>query len=187
MLPFVDRRPAGVLTYGDYLRFPDDERWELIDGVAHMVAAPNPRHQAVLGRLHLRAGAYLEARPELGRLYFAPLDVVLTEHDVVQPDLVFVADTSIITEKNVWGTPTWVVEIVSDPRRDRVLKLRAYARTGVPEYWIVDPVGDTIDVFLPAPGGGYAEPRRSAPGHTISPRALPGLAIEVADVLRRDR
>lgn len=183
----MDRRPARLLTYDDYLRFPDDERWELIEGVAYMVAAPNSRHQRILGRLHLRIGGHVEAHPECGEVFMAPFDVVLTHHDVVQPDIVFVGDLSVLNDENVRGSPTWVIEVVSDPRRDRVLKLAAYARTGVPEYWVVDPVGDTIDVFVAAEGGGYGQPRRYAPGDTLSPVALPDLVIDVAAVLRRDR
>ena len=179
---------APLLTYHDYVHFPDDERVEILEGVAYVVPAPTWRHQGVVGRLYWHIVNFVEVHPECGRVAIARFDVVLSDHDVVQPDIVFLGDLSILSQKNARGSPTWVIEVVSDPRRDRVLKLAAYAKAGVSEYWIVDPVGDTIDVFLiDSAGGGYGAPTRSRPGDAIGPRLPDGLTIDVADVLRRDR
>ena len=135
------------LTYADYLETADDERYELLNG--ELVMSPSPReiHQYVLGRLFLRLGAFIYGR-NLGKVYCSPFDVVLSDTDVVQPDLLFVSSgrESIITPENVQGAPDLVVEILSPATaaRDRTLKLDLYARHGVQEYWIVDPDAKTI-------------------------------------------
>ena len=100
-------RPRRKLTYDDYVDFPEGERYELIDGDPYMVAAPNEKHQRILGELHLQVANFLKGHGG-GRAYFAPFDVVLDPTDVLQPDLVFIADDDIdvLTEANVWGTPT---------------------------------------------------------------------------------
>ena len=182
----MDREQARLLTYDDYLQLPDDELWEIVTGVAYLVGAPGLRHQVTLARISLRVGNHVEAQG-VGLMLFAPFDVLLSEHDIVQPDMLYVADASVMGEKYLQGAPTWVVEVVSNPRRDRVLKLDAYGRTGVEEYWIVDPKGETIDVFLSDGHGGFGPPARFAPGDRVSPRRPEGLMIEVADVFRRPR
>ena len=104
-------------------------------------------HQYILGRLFLRLGAFIYGR-NLGKVYCSPFDVVLSDTDVVQPDLLFVSSgrESIITPENIQGAPDLVVEILSPATaaRDRTLKLDLYARHGVQEYWIVDPDAKTI-------------------------------------------
>jgi Uma2 family endonuclease len=139
------------LTYDDFLLFPDDGlRHELIDGEHYVTPAPNRRHQALVGRLHLALGAFLEDRPDRGQLFLSPFDVVFSFHDVVEPDLVFVApdQLDILTEKNIQGTPALVIEILSPStrRRDEQIKRRLYDRAGVREYWRVDPDAKTIVV-----------------------------------------
>ncbi len=139
------------LTYADYLRTADDERYELLSG--ELVMSPSPReiHQYILGRLFLRLGTFIYGR-NLGRVYCSPFDVVLSDTDVVQPDLLFVSSgrESIITAENVQGAPDLVVEILSPAtaERDRTIKLDLYARYGVREYWIVDPDDKKITVFV---------------------------------------
>ena len=135
------------LTYADYLKTADDERYELLDG--ELVTSPSPReiHQYILGRLFLRLGTFIYER-NLGRIYCSPFDVVLSETDVVRPDLLFVSSgrASIITADNVQGAPDLVVEILSPvtAERDGTMKHDLYARHGVREYWIVDPDARTI-------------------------------------------
>jgi Uma2 family endonuclease len=111
------------LTYEDYLLLPEDgRRYEILDGELYVNASPLRKHQAVLRDLVFRIGAYLEEHP-IGTVYFAPFDVVLSEHDVVQPDLLFISNEreQIITHKNVSGAPDLAVEILSEssPRRTR--------------------------------------------------------------------
>ena len=142
--------PAKKLTWDDYLLFPDDgKRHELIDGVHYVTASPVLRHQAILGNLHLLLGPLVRER-ELGQVYFAPLDVILSDVDVVEPDLLFVrSERAEIIEQWVRGAPDLVVEILSPStrRRDERLKRDLYERRGVDEYWIVDPEAETVKVY----------------------------------------
>ena len=164
------------------MHFPETHRWELIDGEALVVPSPNTRHQDVAGELHILIGNHLKEHGG-GRVFIAPYDVLLSETDVVQPDIVFVsdADAKVITEANVRGTPTWVIEVLSDPTRDRDLKRRLYERAGVPEYWIVDPDGPTIEIHR-LRDGRYREPAVLRPGTPAAAAALPGFAVDPGDL-----
>ena len=139
------------LTYADYLKTSDDERYELLNG--ELVMSPSPReiHQYISGNLYFKLRAFVIDR-SLGRVYYAPFDVVLSDTDVVQPDLLFVSHDriGIVTPDNVQGAPDLVVEILSPAtaERDRTIKLDLYAQHGVKEYWIVDPDAKTIMVLL---------------------------------------
>ena len=139
------------LTYADYLKTPDDERCELLNGELVMSPSPTEIHQYILGQLYLRLGAFIYGR-NLGKVYFSPFDVVLSDADVVQPDLLFVSNerSEIITPDNIQGAPDLVVEILSPAtaERDRTLKLDLYAQHGVQEYWIVDPDARTIMLLV---------------------------------------
>jgi len=139
------------LTYADYMKTSDDERYELLNGELVMVPSPKKIHQSISGILHLMVGTFVRDRG-LGKVYFSPFDVVLSDSDVVQPDLLFVSNEriGIVTADNVQGAPDLVVEILSPAtaERDRTLKLDLYARRGVQEYWIVDPDAKTIRVLL---------------------------------------
>jgi Uma2 family endonuclease len=145
--------PARVkLTYDDFLLFPDDgKRHELIDGEHYVTPSPNIRHQTILGNLHFLMRAWLEQHP-VGRVFMAPLDVVFTQFDVVEPDLLFVSRhraADILTAKHVTGAPDIVVEIGSPStrKRDETIKRRLYERSGVSEYWVVDPDLDVVRVY----------------------------------------
>ena len=127
------------LTYDDFVQFPDDgNRHELIDGEHYVTPSPEVRHQAIVVRLVLAIGNHLQANPHLGRVFVAPLDVVLSNHDIVEPDVLFVAtdQTEILTEKNVQGPPALVIEVLSHStrKRDAQAKRRLFERTGVREY-----------------------------------------------------
>ena len=143
--------PAVKFTYEDYQHTPEDQRFELLDGELIMVPAPNLRHQ----RIGIRLGALLHAFVQeggLGEVFPAPCDVVLSETDVVQPDLLFVSVERahlLLGGDNVLGAPDLVVEILSPATagRDRKLKRALYARHGVKEYWLVDPEARTVAVL----------------------------------------
>lgn len=148
-------RPAarGVkLTYDDFLLFPDDgQRHELIDGEHYVTPSPNFKHQRVSGNLYFRLRLHLEQH-RTGELFFAPFDVVFTRFDVVEPDLLYVSTeraASILTSKNVQGTPDLVIEIGSPStrKRDETIKMRLYEREGVSEYWLVDPDRGVVRMF----------------------------------------
>lgn len=177
MAPTTGRPPK---TVDDYMALPDDVRAELIAGELYVTPSPTPRHQSVVGGLHLALGPPVEARG-LGRVYFAPLDVHLPTGDIVQPDVLFIREQNLgILQDWIRGVPDLVVEVVSrtHPERDRIVKRDVYERAGVPEYWLVDPGACSVEVFRlegctyrPA---GYFE--RS--GIVQSPQ-LPGVGVDL--------
>lgn len=139
------------LNAGDLRSFPDDQnRYEIIGGQLIVSPSPSTRHQAILGELFSALKMHL-ASIRAGRVFVSPLDVHLSSHDVVQPDLLVVLDDrrDIIQEHGIVGAPNLVVEIVSPSSRitDRVDKAALYARSGVQEYWIVDPIAETVTVY----------------------------------------
>ena len=177
----------ALLTYDDYCQIPDDgNRYEVIDGVLHMSPSPIVRHQRVIFKLSLVLGGWVE-RSKSGEVLFAPMDVVLSEHDVVQPDILFVSNerVSIVKEKNIQGAPDLLIEILSEGNRrhDEMTKRKLYESFGVPEYWIVDPVLETIKVYR-MNDGAYtraAEWSLEADDVITSP-LLPGFECRLADV-----
>lgn len=177
----------ATYTYADLVaEFPvDNVQREIIDGELIVSPSPSLRHQRLSARLSDAIRAYLTARGG-GEVFYSPVDVLFSDHNVVQPDLLFIpADRAeIMTEKNVQGVPALLIEIVSDTRRDRVRKRDLYARFGVPEYWIVDPDADRIEVYR-LHDGSYGKPQIHEPGDTLTYERLPGLAIELARIFAR--
>jgi Uma2 family endonuclease len=180
--------PRVKLTYDDFVLFPDDgKRHELIDGEHYVTPSPNLRHQQLLGRLYLLIGVWLQTHP-IGELFLSPLDVVFSDVDVVEPDLLFVSSgraADILTPKHVRGAPDLVVEIGSPStrKRDETIKRRLYERAGVAEYWVVDPDLDVVRVYRRADAG-YGRPlelSREAGDSLATPR-LPGLELPLARV-----
>jgi Uma2 family endonuclease len=140
------------LTYDDFVHFPDDgKRHELIDGEHYVTPSPNTKHQTVLLNLALTIGTFLETA-QIGRLFVAPFDVVFSHFDVVEPDLLYISNQrrgEIVTPQHVRGAPELVIEIGSPGtrKRDETIKRRLYERSGVLEYWVVDPVTDVVRVY----------------------------------------
>jgi Uma2 family endonuclease len=179
----VATRPENKLTYDDYVNFPEDARYELVDGEVYVVPGVNEKHQRILGELFWQLASHLK-RHGGGRTYMPPFDVVLDKGDVLQPDLVFIsdADMSVLTEANVWGTPTWVVEILSsDPNRDRRLKFKRYERFGVREYWIIDPVAERVEVYR-LEGEAYGAAAIHAAPARVSPLLPEALEIDLTEL-----
>jgi len=138
-------------TYEDFLLFPDDgKRHELIDGEHIMSPSPFTKHQRILVNLTIVIGTFLRQH-RIGQMFVAPMDVVLSDTDVVEPDLLFIASehTSIITEKHIMGVPDLVVEVLSQGSRktDEIIKRRLYEQFGVKEYWIIDPELESVKVY----------------------------------------
>ena len=182
-----DRR----LTYDDFLLFPDDGlRHEIIDGAHYMTPSPNQRHQELVARLHLSLGAFLEDRPDRGRLFLSPFDVVFSFHDVVEPDLVFVApdQLEILTAQNIQGTPALVIEVLSPSTRTRDLevKRRLYNRAGVPEYWLVDPDLNAVTVYRRATDGAFpaAAALTASAQDSLETPLLPGWSVGLTRLFR---
>ena len=175
-----------VYTYGDLETFPEDNlRREIIDGELFVTAAPYLRHQRILRELAFAFELHLRAHGG-GEMLFAPTDVVFSDTNVVEPDLLFIPSdrADIATPKNIQGSPALVVEVVSDTRMDRVRKRDLYARFGVPEYWIVDPEADRVEIHRLTETG-YSKPEILEPGETVTYDGLPGLAIDLRELLAR--
>jgi len=178
---------SGVkLTYDDLRRLPDDNlRHELIDGEHQVAASPSTRHQLVLGNLYYALRAWLQEHP-IGQVYLAPIDVVLSSHDVVVPDLLYVAGTrasEIVTPQAVRGVPDLVVEILSPATRrlDRGRKLALYDRAGAHEYWMVDPQRHSVRVYRRhAHALAVAVDLAPGAGDVLATPLLPGLQIPLS-------
>jgi len=182
-----ERIPPGriKLTYEDYEVLPDDgKRYEILDGELFVTPAPVPKHQDVSRNLvHILNNHVMERG--LGRIYYAPIDVILANTTIAQPDILFIAKgrESIITERAVEGPPDLLVEIISPSsrRQDRVVKAALYATFGVRHYWIADPVSRTLETYE-LDGGGY----RLAGTHEGAARfrtaLFPELEIDLARV-----
>ena len=178
-------------TYDDFVLFPDDgKRHEIIDGEHYVTPSPNLRHQDLVQRLLVELVLYLRTNPGAGRVFVSPLDVVLSHWDVVEPDLLFVAadQAPIMTEKNIQGPPALVVEVLSKStrKRDAQIKRRLFERTGVREYWLVDPELDTVQVFRPLPEGKLARvvELTAEDGDPLTTPLLPGCAIDLRELFR---
>lgn len=140
-----------LVTYDDYLTLPaDGRRYEIIEGELYMTPAPVTEHQRILGRLFRLLDEFVR-KNNLGEVFVAPTDVVLSMTDVVQPDILFISKghSHIITKKNIISAPDLVIEIISEGTEtiDRTMKKTLYEKYGVKEYWIVDPETKTIECF----------------------------------------
>jgi len=146
--------PEGkiVLTYEDYVLLPNDHnRYEILEGELTVTPAPSTKHQSASANLFKLLSRHIDDH-NLGKLFYAPIDLILDPTTILQPDLLFVfsAHQHIITERAIEGVPDLVVEILSPTtsRTDRVTKAQIYARHGVPAYWIVDPDKESIEIYL---------------------------------------
>lgn len=182
------RKTDAHFTYGDYLQWPQDERWELINGTAwNMSPAPNVRHQRILGRLHLAFGHWLADKP--CDVYLAPFDVLFPADPdqsddavdtVVQPDLSVFCDRSKLTDAGARGAPDLVVEILSPwtSKKDLNDKFQLYESHGVTEYWVVDPAG-SIQVYLRNAAGTYDDPQILVKTGTATSSVLSGFTVDL--------
>ena len=185
--------PADTrFTYDDFVLLPDDgKRHEIIAGEHYVTPSPNVRHQRLVRRLLLEIELYLKTNPRAGEVFPAPLDVVLSHFDVVEPDLLFVAgdQTDILTEKNVQGAPALVIEVLSKStrKRDAQTKRRLFERSGVREYWLVDPELDAVQVFRPTLEGRLARvvELTAEDGDVLTTPLLPGCQIDVRELFRK--
>jgi Uma2 family endonuclease len=180
-------------TYADFLLFPDDgKRHEIIDGIHYATPSPNTRHQELVGRLHLAIALHLRTHRSAGRVFLAPFDVVFSNWDVVEPDLLFIAgdQLNILTDKNVQGSPALVIEILSPTtrKRDEQIKLRLFERAGVREYWLVDAERDGVKMFRRGSDGRFPEVLAlSAEGDAaLTTPLLPGFSLPLSELFARE-
>lgn len=146
------RVPKKRYTYQDYLELPDDgNRYEIIEGELIKLTTPYIIHQTVSGNIIFELVKFIKQK-KIGTIYFAPLDVVLNEINVVQPDILFISkeNLQIITVKNIKGVPDLIVEIISPSTEyyDLFVKKGTYEKSGVKEYWLVDPQEQRVEIFL---------------------------------------
>jgi len=169
-------------TYADYITWEDDVRCELINGEVRMMAAPSPTHQQILGNLYADLHNFLKGKT--CRVFPAAFDVRLNVNTfddiVVQPDIAVVCDPSKIDNRGCKGAPDLIAEILSPStwRHDRITKMKLYKDAGIREYWIIDPVYRTVDVFLLETGERYTW----YDGDTIPVHILEGLEIPMDNI-----
>ena len=172
-------------TYADYLTWPDDARYELIDGEAFLMApAPLIEHQEVAGDVYHQLRNQLDGKA--CRPYIAPVDVRLPRKDeadaaidtVVQPDVLVVCDPSKIDRRGVRGAPDWLLEVLSPSTaaHDQIAKRRTYERAGVREYWLVHPGDRTLTVYV-LDNGQYGRPDIYELKDETPIGVLPGVSI----------
>ena len=176
--------PSIKFTYEDYLNAPEDKRYELLDGELVPIPTPGERHQSISILLGWKLVQFASEH-SLGRVYLAPFDVVLSDVDVVQPDLLFVSNERghIITPANIQGAPDLIVEILSPStaERDKTFKRALYARHGVNEYWMVDTIAKDITVLLLGERG-YEVVDIYGEGEILTSPTLQGFALSIGDI-----
>jgi Uma2 family endonuclease len=172
----------------DYRATPDGPPWyQLIEGELVRDPSPSTNHQAISLAIALLLAGYARVRRS-GRVYIAPLDVYLSDTNVFQPDVFFVSKerAAIMADDGIHGPPDLVVEILSPSsiRRDRVQKLRVYRAAGVKEFWLIDPVSKSIQIY--SFGRDPVMPRHivTAKESFTSP-LFPGLTITAAEIFER--
>lgn len=177
------RKEPSRHTWSDYRRWEDDGRWEILGGEAFAMApAPTPRHQAAVTKLGTAVCSFLRGKP--CQAFVAPIDVRLSESDVVQPDVVVVCDHRQIKASHIDGPPTLVVEVQSPEsvRHDRIRKLRLYAQAGVKEYWLVTPYPPMVEVLLLSPDGSYHARAAFTEKDVLESPSFPDLRLPLGDI-----
>jgi Uma2 family endonuclease len=181
-MPLAKEQPR--FTYADYLAGDEDERYEIIDGEAYMLAAPSRIHQEISGNLYYALRSFLEGKP--CKVYAAPFSVRLfpaedgSDDTVVEPDITVVCDPAKLDDRGCKGAPDMAIEIVSPStsRYDRILKFNKYREAGVREYWIVDPEERAIFAYI-LKNGEYT----AAVYEGTAPAAvLPGCEIDLGSI-----
>jgi Uma2 family endonuclease len=179
--------------YGDYLTWPDDVRYELIDGDAYLMApAPDLAHQDVVGEIYVQARLALKGKP--CRAFVAPVDVRLPKQDeadecidtVVQPDILVVCDPDKLDRHGVRGAPDWVVEVLSPSTagHDQIKKRQLYECHGVREYWMIHPIDQLLTVYRLIDGE-YGKPELSELRGETAVSVLPDIIIQWDDLAAR--
>ncbi|MEQ9098768.1 MAG: Uma2 family endonuclease [Imperialibacter sp.] len=179
------------VTYADYLTWPDGERWEIIDGMPYnMSPAPSRRHQKISGTIHFHLQKFLMNKK--CEVYASPFDVRLSEdysqdeltENVVQPDLSVFCDKSKLDEKGAIGAPDLVVEILSPStsKKDMSEKLLLYQKFEVKEYWVVDPEGEDVRVFVLDENGRFYLLSILKNDETLKSKLFSGLTIPLEEL-----
>ncbi len=174
------------LDYSDYLATPDDgKRYEIVEGELYVTPAPSGTHQRISGRLERQIADFFHAR-SLGEMLHAPIDVILTSGDIVQPDIVVVSNPLQVSKRGIEGAPLLVAEILSPStrERDQGLKARRYAELGVQHYWIVDPEARRLDCYR-LEAGAFKHVAQAEGDAELEHPAWEGLALDLAALWRQ--
>jgi len=172
-----------ILTYQDYLTFPDGDgiKKEIIEGELFMSPAPALKHQIISKELFLILNNFVR-KHRLGEVYYAPCDVVFSNINVMQPDILFIAKNNyqILTELNIKGAPDLIVEIISPSSKDtdRIYKKNVYQKFGVKEYWLVDPIEENVEIWA-LKNKIFQLHCRASKDQKIESQLLQGLQIEL--------
>ncbi len=177
-------RPPVKFTYAEYRSLPEGSRHQLVEGDLIVSPSPSRRHQEIVRRILVALCNFVDPR-SLGKVYPSPMDVILSDEDVLQPDIVYVsrARASILAPEGLRGGPDLCVEVLSDRTEalDRGAKRVLYARHEVTEYWIVDPEANTVEIYR-LQENAKAPVRALGASQTLATDFLPGLAIPLAEV-----
>lgn len=174
----------GFWTYDDYAAIPDDgKRYEIVNGVLYISPAPGWPHQEIVGEIFAHLRAYMRTTRS-GGVFTSPIDVELAPNTVFQPDVVIllIASQKKLKERHIVGAPDLLVEVVSpsSETHDRHRKIDAYARAGVPEYWIVDPHARTVEVLMLDKGEYHSQGVYRGQA-TLPSQIVPGLLVHVEE------
>ena len=179
-------------TYADYLTWSEEERWEIINGVPYLQAAPTWQHQAVLLELARQFANYLQDKS--CRVFTAPFDLRIPEANekdeetpnVVQPDIIIICDNSGLKKTGYYGVPELIIEVVSPStgQKDKIEKFNLYEKAGVKEYWIVEPDEKVVMVFT-LEEGRYGRPQMYSEEDKVKVSIFDNLVIELKPVFER--
>ncbi len=179
-------KPKPVFTYANYCGWPEDERWELIDGEAYAMAGPSRVHQMVVGELFVQISLFLRGKP--CQPFIAPFDVRLPDRQeaddevttVVQPDISVICDPDKLDDRGCRGAPDWVIEVLSPSTaaRDQIEKLAVYERAGVREVWLVHPTDHVVTIYTLDADRRYGKPAIHETRGTLASDLFPELIID---------
>jgi len=173
-------------TYNDYFLLPEEKRHEILAGDLYAAATPDTKHQRISLNLSSALLQHVRQR-KLGDILEAPFDVVLSQENVVQPDILFVRKerTGVIGELNLRGVPDLIIEILSEGsrRKDLEVKRKIYARFGVQEFWVVDPETSTVEVLVWSELG-YVSAGLYRRSDRLSSPLLAGLNLPLSEVFQ---
>jgi Uma2 family endonuclease len=194
-MPLVSKNSEKRYTYGDYLTWPEGECWTILDGVPYlMTPAPSRRHQDYSREFGLQIGNFLKGKP--CRMYNAPFDVRFPAYpdqpdneitNVTQPDLLVVCDRAKLDDRGCRGAPDWIIEILSPSTSllDLNDKYALYEKSGVAEYWVVDPANQVVTVYL-LENGKYQRGGVYGKDDSVAARLFDDLKINLAEVFVED-
>ena len=181
-----EKNSRKFLTYEDYLTFPDSDgiKKEIIEGELYMSPAPSIKHQAISKRLFRILDNYAYHNNS-GEVYYAPCDVIFSDINIMQPDILFIAKNNyqILSDLNIQGAPDLLVEILSPSSidTDRIFKKHIYEHYGVKEYWIVDPDTETIEIWA-LKNKIFQLASKSSKNQTVKSQLLKKMEIDLSNI-----